>query len=352
MTCNWKDILSGGSIAINDTMAVFTAWMAYSTGRMARATKQSVDEEKKSVDFNQGIAHLRLITEILEIFEAKVLDRTARYDTPIVTQMGRSARGKHRNRDIPLLYFNGPTDHSFDHPEFLERTHTQKRVQQQSGDVFSIQILNGLEQFASIVLEARDSLGVDEKKIFRPTAAQFIQLINRFYDVVCFERSQSPWLYSAVVTLYTIWEPMVIHNSIEQHVHMERGHGLVRTVRNYHGGVGMSFKDFDDPRSTLPLGEAHGQKSAQLRLESNADQVVWIQVVDETGLGITGWPMTLTLEGATIIKVLAGQISARTPPTNFLTIYGNSTGTVVLQLKPDSSGSNATVNITVDESAI
>jgi hypothetical protein len=251
--------------------------------------------------------------------------------------------------------YSGPSDSTFHHPDFL-LSDGPKFQKVQRDNHLPVHVLNGLEQFAAVVLAAKRQhlMGAEFTTLFRPTVGPFIQTVNQYYDLICWQRAQDPNLYSSIQELYMEWERLMVELMQDHYSHMDKSHNLSVICQAMRTGRDVDFQDYKS--NSAPDHEL----SRHIRLEAKPEQqFVWIQAVNSAGQGIPGCPIEITLHGAYIAKIVTGTHAEDSRTTklwritflqNWLTkyfydfkknpqnpthivVHGNSTGTVSLNVE-------------------
>lgn len=335
---------------ISGIMAIVTAWMACETRKMATNAKTNVDLTKREIEFSKGLNRVRLLKEVLEVFENIVLKRSLAYENAAKAEkMPPNYGGPTGVGQLP----GDPFHHmgfltSEDSPETLSRLRAGSDKPRRDSLAHSpLDVANGIEQFAAVVESAIANHVWDEEQLRRiamPTAKAFVSVVNEYYDVICKVHTESPALYSATLSLYMRWEPQVVEEDIRalQHL-MQSPHDMQRRFGHYRWGMGRTFRYC-------------GQKKQQDRDEEPAQPVscsitvplcegqerfpFWIQATDPNGTGISGFPVDVRPRHATIDKAVIGcevsgaddELLTPKPKDGYRRFFGNASGTVMLEL--------------------
>lgn len=320
-------------------MAVATAWMAMSSWRLASITR-------KQTDFDSGVARVRLLVDILALFEDKVVGRATKYEWAS------------RDQGLPAPYVGpvGPNvigNEPFHHPKFRLNDAISRRVDRQvnvrEGCILSAtDVVNGLEQFAAAV-EAGLAAQVWNDEVLgmigRPTLKTFIEIVNSYFDVICWYRAESLTLYSATVGLYKRWESEMVKDAVENLEHLSGPiHDMCPVFSGYRIGRDRDFEEF---LQTYRSGQKRERKGQVIRHREeirwnweNEPVFVWVQAVNDAGRGIAGYPVTVEVCNGKISTVLAGMRSdssawsGRFAGLCGATFFGNSAGTVIFEVVP------------------
>lgn len=317
-------------------------WIAIgsvATGALALATLWLARSTRETLAYGEGTARVRLLADILDLFEDKVLHRSTVYEDAT----------KKSNTKL-LGPYQGPTGPNayggnlFHHPTFRLHDAIGSRASDRletSGDVAisATDVVNGIEQFAALV-EASLKQKVWSSDVLlllgSPTAETFIQTVNEYYDVICFYRaSQSANLYSATKALYERWEPLVVAEAIRSREHLGEAHGMGPVLHSYRVGFNQDFDDYLPTRSHAhhKTESKGGCEVALARHElewKDGTALVWIQAVGTSGAGLPGFPVAVTLSRARVGRVLAGRKDNGESESTFF--LGNSSGSVILEL--------------------
>lgn len=353
-----QEIGTGATVAL----AAATVWLANQTRRSSTAAE-------KAQGFTAAAERSRLLIELLNMFEEKVL----RVDTRRLNVLLTPAKSicpllRKRKPDVAATQYTGPTgvgfsDDPFDHPLFVLRPATLSRINEMSEDT-ARDVLNGLEQFASALLASEAGKVWDATTrdlLLQPTRNSCIEAIDQYYDVLCYYRAVSPTLYTAIRLLYTQWEPATSALAFESLLNLHQPtHNMVRQFHHYRVGSDSDFQEFapNPPQSfesRVPYGEY------PLESEGPDPLHLWIQAVDTADRPINGYPVALQFPEYVDAQIRTGERIATAFLHNHQTAFdidprdaslmvvrGNSTGTVVVKVTSQEHGtfrSSSTVTI-------
>lgn len=197
--------------------------------------------------------------------------------------------------------------------------------------------MNGLEQYASLILTAEAKHLVDSTefdRLFGRTVDALISAVNQFYDLICWHRTLDPNLFTSLVELYQQWEPQQLcaaRKSYERLPHLRAGPPGSWYVLH---GSDEDFQDYPDhPNPTSP-SSGTGQKVTVLVPTSG---FLWVQIVDEALHGIPAWPLEVSMIGARRAgSLIAGCVAEESPRSPV--IFTNSSGTVAFRVDPEIPG--------------